>query len=150
MNRLRPVLYIQESTPAILVLEKMQAQQLQLAVVVNEYGSTSGFIDYNELTQQLINRQETITLSSEYYRLINPKIMVARGKLPLESFNQYFGSKLQSDSYTTLAGWIIEQIQEIPVTGQYYETEQFLFHVLKASPKRVHQVYIRYKGERQL
>lgn len=150
MNRLRPVLHIQESTPAALVLEKMQAQQLQLAVVVNEYGSTSGFIDYNELTQQLINRQETITLSSDYYRLINPKIMVARGKLPLESFNQYFTSQLESDNYTTLAGWLIEQIQAIPVTGQYYETEQFLFHVLKASPKRVHQVYIRYKGDRQL
>ena len=146
LNRLKPILYIQETTPAALVLEKMQAQQASLAIVVSEYGSVCGFIDYSTITTQLIHRHIKANIHQEHFRLINPNIMIAKGKLPIESFNTYYKSHIRSQVYTTLGGWLIEQMQAIPSTGEYYETPEFLFHILKASPQRIHQVYIRKKG----
>ncbi|GAB4236451.1 MAG: hemolysin family protein [Chlamydiales bacterium] len=138
--------FVPESTPARLLLTKMQTKGLKIALAVDEYGSVSGIITQEDLVEEVIGDIVDIHDVEPNYIRSEKGIIIAEGKLTLDEFYDIFNAELSSDANViTLGGWLVEQMGDIPKSGASYETDDFYFQVLSAAPNKVKRVYIRKK-----
>ena len=141
---LKRPLYIPENTPARSLLRRLEEQHQALAIVVDEYGTTSGIIAKNDILALVVGVTEEEKDKNTLYTRSGKNEIIASGKLELSTFNELFDVELESDNnMVTIGGWLMEQMGDIPKSGTKYTTKDFLFHVLAAEPNRVRRIYIR-------
>ena len=142
---LKKPFYIPESSSAASVLEQLREKQENFALIVDEYGSVSGLVTQEDLMEsvigEIIDRRDD---KEKKYTRSGKDVIIASGKLELTEFENIFGIKLvSSTNAVTLAGWLMEQMEDIPKTGDKYVTDLFLFSILAAAPNRIRRVYVR-------
>jgi putative hemolysin len=136
--------YMPESTRAWTALRNLRERGIDLAMVVDEYGSISGLITQEDLAEAVIGEIVDARDSASLYTRSSSDVIIASGKLELTEFRELFGVPLKSkENIVTLGGWLIEQLGDIPSTGTKYATDDFLFYVLAAEPNRIRRVYVR-------
>ncbi len=141
---IRKPLYVPETTKAFALLQMLRDRKLSLAIVVDEYGSTSGLITQEDLIEGMVGEISDRRDPKRPYTRSGQDVIIASGKLELSEFREIFGIELKSkENVVTLGGWLIEQLGDIPQTGAQYVTDQFLFYVLAAEPNRVRRIYVR-------
>lgn len=139
--------FVPETTRGWTLLKNLRERKESLAVVVDEYGSISGLITQEDLIEAVVGEIKDRRDSSFLYTRGGAGVIIASGKLELSEFEEIFGVALHSkENAVTLAGWLIEQMGDIPTIGAKYSTDQFLFHVLEAEPNRVKRIYVRKKS----
>ncbi|SCA63478.1 Uncharacterized protein SCG7086_AS_00130 [Chlamydiales bacterium SCGC AG-110-P3] len=136
--------FIPETASAPSILQELDRKDHVMALVVDEYGSITGLITREDLIEEVIgdikDRRDTRTR----YTRASDNVIIASGKLELDEFEELFGAKLHSPSnMVTVGGWLTEQLGDIPKSGQYYQTDDFLFHILAADANRLRRLYIR-------
>lgn len=141
---LKKAFFVPESLPAKKLIEQMKEKEETFAIVVDEYGATSGLISFEDLVEvvvgEIVDRRDEKSL----YTRSGDNVIIASGKLELAEFEEIFGVALQSPSnMVTIGGWLTEQLGDIPKAGVKFSTKEFLFHVLTADRTRVKRVYIR-------
>lgn len=133
-----------ESTSAKTLLRQMYEKEIDLAVLVDEYGSVSGLISVEDLIETVIGEIADRRDEKKSYTWSGEDVIIAGGKLELAEFEEIFGVYLTSANHmVTLGGWLTEQLGDIPKAGTKYESHGFLFHVLAAEPNRVRRIYVR-------
>jgi len=133
-----------ESISAKTLLRQMYEKEIDLAVMVDEYGSVSGLISIEDLIETVIGEIVDRRDEKSLFTRSGEDVIIASGKLELALFEDLFGVSLRSNNHmVTLGGWLTEQLGDIPKPGSKFEAEGFLFHVLAADPNRVRRIYIR-------
>jgi CBS domain containing-hemolysin-like protein len=136
--------YIPESTRAWTCLCTLREKGIDLALIVDEYGSISGLITQEDLVEAVIGEIIDPRDAKDLYTRSGEDVIIASGKLELSVFKEIFHVALQSREHiVTLGGWLIEQLGDIPSAGTKYATDQFLFYVLAADPNRIRRLYVR-------
>lgn len=136
--------FIPESTPAKLLLRRMDERSEEIALVVDEYSSISGLITREDLIEVIIGQVADKRDQGSLYTRTDDGAIIASGKLELGTFNEIFHSQLESENnYLTIGGWLTEQVGDIPKSGTTHESKGFLFQVLAADPNRIRRLYIR-------
>jgi CBS domain containing-hemolysin-like protein len=141
---MRKPYYIPETTQGWAALRNLREKKVNLAIVVDEYGSISGIITQEDLVEAVIGEIADARDVKSAYTRSSQDVIIASGKLELDEFEEVFGIELKkTGKEVTLGGWLIEQLGDIPATGTKYATDQFLFYVLAADPNRIRRIYIR-------
>jgi CBS domain containing-hemolysin-like protein len=141
--------YIPETTPSLMLLKKLDENNQELALVVDEYGSISGLIAYEDIVEVVVGQISDQRDLKALYTRAGKNEIIASGKLELTDFNDLFNTHLSSESMVTLGGWLTEQTGDIPKSGTKFKNDQFLFQVLAADPNRVRRIYVRRLSEGQ-
>lgn len=138
--------YIPENTSARALLKKMGEKLIELALVVDEYGSITGLITKEDLIESVVGQIKDLRDIQPLYTKTGKNEIIASGKLELQELNAIFDLHLTStNNMMTVGGWLTEQLGDIPKTGSKHEIEGVLFQVLASTPKRVTRLYIRKK-----
>jgi CBS domain containing-hemolysin-like protein len=145
---LRPILekpfFVPESIPAKTLLRQFYDRQESFAVVVDEYGSTSGIIALEDLVETVIGEIVDRRDEKSLYTMSGEDVMIASGKMELADIEKIFDVPLVSENHmVTIGGYLTEKMGDIPKSGSKFVSDDFLFHVLAAEPTRVRRVYIR-------
>lgn len=136
--------YVPESTRAWTSLRNLRDRRINIAIVVDEYGSISGLITQEDLVEAVIGEIADARDTKNLYTRSSEEVIIASGKLELSEFKEIFGIPLKSkENIVTLGGWLIEQLGDIPAAGTKYATDQFLFYILAAEPNRIRRIYVR-------
>lgn len=136
--------FIPEGTSAEVLLRQMYDRQESLAIVVDEYGSTSGLIALEDLVEKVVGEIADARDEKSRYTRSSEDVIIASGKMELSEFEEVFHLTCESKNHmVTLGGWITEQVGDIPKTGSKYTVNGCLFHILSADAKRVRRVYVR-------
>ncbi len=146
------VLYVPEARKINELLRDFQREHLHMAIVVDEYGGTSGLVTLEDVIEEVIGDiQDEFDEEQEVdYRRLSPTEFIFEGKTMLidvcrimdvekASFDEVAGD---ADS---LAGMILELHGRMPVVGQKIEYPPFSFTVLSVSPKRIERIKIQVK-----
>ncbi|MCX6988422.1 MAG: hemolysin family protein [Chlamydiae bacterium] len=141
---LKKPFFVPEAMTAESLLQQMYQKKESLAVVVDEYGSISGIIAFEDLVEvvvgEIVDRRDTKSL----YTKSKSDVIIASGKLELAELEEIFSCTFYTpNNMVTIGGWLTEQMGDIPKAGTKYVTEDFLFHVLASDLTRVRRVYIR-------
>ncbi len=144
MGYLQKPFYVPETLQAKSLIEQMQEREEPFAIVVDEYGASSGLISFEDLVEVVVGEIADRRDEKSLYSRSGEDVLIASGKLDLAEFEEIFGIPLESPAnMVTLGGWLTEQIGDIPKAGVKYSTKDFLFHVLTADPTRIQRIYVR-------
>lgn len=135
--------FIPEAMSAHALLRRLDENGEEIAIVVDEYGSISGLVAYEDLVEVVVGKISDSRDQKVIFTRAGKNEMIASGKMELDEFNQLFDSNLTSDNSITLGGWLTEQLGDIPKSGTKFENQFFLFQVLSADPNRIRRIYVR-------
>lgn len=141
---LKKALFVPESKRIDDLLETFRTHDERFAVCVDEYGGTAGIVTQEDVLEEIFGE-----FYDEYASIENPVRQlgagthVVEGKISLQDFNAYFLSNLESEESTTLGGYLLEKMGEVPVRSAKYETEDFEFTVQSMIRQRIQHVLVR-------
>ncbi len=136
--------YVPESTQAKILLRRMDLDNQEIALVVDEYGAISGLITYEDLVEVVVGKIADMRDTKELYTRSSETEIITSSTLELVEFNALFDCNLFSENgMKTIGGWLIEKMGSIPKSGAQYEGSGFYFQVLSADQTKIRQLYIR-------
>jgi putative hemolysin len=141
---MRDVLFVPETKPVADLLVEFQKRKRHLAVVVDEFGSTSGLVTVEDVLEQLVGE-----LEDEFDLVQRPVGSLASGAVVLDgSVNvrdletQYQIALPRDEGFETLAGFVLARTGRIPASGASFEYEGRRYTVLQMDGYRVARVKI--------
>jgi len=147
-------LYVPETMNALNILERFRKSRNYFAVVVDEYGSIQGIITLHDLTENIFGALPDIDDSNE------PNIVAREdgswlvdGSTPVDELQDILALKdleQTAEDYSTLAGYILYKINEIPKTGDCFDAEGFRFEIVDMDKSKIDKVLIRQIGQGQV
>ena len=145
-NILTQPIYVPESMNSLKVLERFQKERNYFAVVVDEYGSTQGIITLHDLTENIFGTLPDLDDTEE------PSIVAREdgsylvdGMIPIDELKETINVNEfdQEDSdYSTLAGFILYKLSEIPSAGDSLEAEGYRFEIIDMDKSKIDKVLI--------
>lgn len=151
-NMLRPLLYVPPSMTIGVLLQKMQAERIHMALVIDEYGGTDGLVTIEDLIEQVVGEiedehdiDEVTSFSSE-----KPGVWLALAKTPLDEFEPEIGMDLRAhadidkEEVDTLGGLVAMIAGQVPVRGEVIShPDGPEFEVIDADPRRIKRLRVR-------
>ena len=141
---MRKPLFVPESKMAGDLLNEMKSSGVHMAVVVDEYGGTSGIVSMEDIVEEIVGeiRDEYDDREEELVQVIGPDEYSFLGRIDLEDVNEYLGTHLTRDSADTLAGFLYSQIGKIPVLNEKIEAEGWSFEIEELAGRRIRRVRV--------
>ncbi|QNQ82597.1 HlyC/CorC family transporter [Lactobacillus sp. PV037] len=101
------------------LLLEMQQTQRQLAILTDEYGGVVGLATIEDIIEEIVGDiDDEVDRTEILFRKINDRQYVIRGKMPLNDFNDEFGTHLEMEDVDTVAGYVITKLGLIPAKGE--------------------------------
>lgn len=125
---------------------EMRKASVNLAIVLDEYGSTAGLVTLEDLLEEIVGeiRDEYDEDEVEEIKELQPKREYAvQGYTKLDDINEALNTDLKSEDYDSIGGFIIEQLDSLPTEGQSVTLENGIRLVVDRLDKnRIEQVHI--------
>jgi len=141
------IAFVPETMPANRILHEFMHDHRTIAVVVDEYGGTTGIVTLEDIMEEIFGDIEDEHDTDDLIdKLINPNEYVFSGRLEIEYLNSKYNLNLpESEEYDTLAGYILYISHNLPKPKQVLETDDLSLTVLKVSSTRIELVLLKVK-----
>ena len=138
-NMMLPLLIVPETMPANEVLEMFIKKQRNIAVVVDEFGGTSGMLTIEDVVEEIFGEiEDEHDKETEIETQISENEFEFSARLEVDYLVEKYDLPLpQSDQYETLAGLIIHVAESIPKEGEVLEHDRLRFTISKVSENRI-------------
>lgn len=116
-----------------------------MAVVVDEFGGTSGLITLEDIIEEIIGEiWDEHDPEEDAIKIIAPEKISILGKVPISEVNELMGIELipSSEDYDTIAGLVINQAGDIPKEGYSFKLNDYKFIVKEVLKKRIKRVEV--------
>lgn len=145
-NILTQPLFVPETMNAIKILENFRKERNYFAVVVDEYGSTQGIITLHDLTENIFGTLPDMD-DTEGPLIVTREdgSLLVDGMIPIDELRDTLTLKefdLEDADYTTLAGFILYKISEIPKVGDHFDTEGYRIEIMDMDKSKIDKVLV--------
>lgn len=143
--------YIPEVKQCSELFTEMTAKKLQMAVVCDEYGGTSGIITMEDLIESIVGSiQDEYDNEEEEISRVSENIFTVDGSTAIDEISELIDEELPEGDYDTIAGFLVEQLGRIPLQGEHPVVEFgcATFTVQEIEDRRISQVHIERHPER--
>lgn len=140
----RPVEYVPETMLIHDILNQLIKKRRGIAVVLDEYGGTSGMLTIEDIVEELFGEIEDEHDTVEYTEeQLDENTYLFSGRLDVDYVNEKYKLDLpENDEYETLAGLIMSFTEEIPETGAEIRCQGFIFTVVEVSQTRIEKIRV--------
>lgn len=126
-------------------LRMLQKAKVHMAVVVDEYGGTSGIITIEDIIEELVgeiwDEHDEVEI---LLKKLDDNTFIVAGEESLDTMFDALGLDVKEEfESATVGGWVTEQMGKIPVAGEKMEYENLIITVTKATVKRVVEVRVK-------
>jgi len=139
----RPVMFVPETKKIDELLQEFQREKTHLAIVVDEYGGTSGMVTLEDVLEEIVGEIEDEYDTEE--RLLEPlddgSYRVA-AKIDLDDLNEEMNLQLPTERSDTLGGFIYELVGKVPSPGEVVEYSNLKFIIDRVHRQRIIRVRI--------
>ncbi|TNC48959.1 HlyC/CorC family transporter [Rubellimicrobium rubrum] len=149
---LRPLLYVPPSMPLATLLQKMQAERIHMALIIDEYGGTDGLCTIEDLLETVVGEidDEHDIAEPEHVSRESEGVWVVDGTTPIEEFEEVLGmdltahEEIDAEEVDTLGGLVFLLAGHVAKTGEVIvHPDGPIFEVLDADSRRVKRLRIR-------
>ncbi len=142
---MRPAWFVTENMKVQTLLNQFKTRKTQMAVVVDEYGGTSGVITLEDILEEIVGE-----IHDEYDLEETPEIVqnsdglyTVSGMCNIRQFNHEFSTELDTDEYDNLAEYLLAHFNHVPETGEVFRMEDSLeFRVLESDGKSIKTIQV--------
>jgi len=138
-----PVEFVPETIFIKEVLDLLTKKRKSVAIVLDEYGGTSGIITVEDIVEELFGEieDEHDEVETLIEKQLSEDAYLFSTRLDVEYINQTFKLNIpESDSYGTLGGFIVNYTKEIPQKGEQITIDKFHFTIEEATNKKIELV----------
>ena len=145
---LRKPMFVPETVKADVLLKRMQKRKQSIAIVVDDYGGTSGIVTIEDLVEQIVG-----DLYDEYdgpddvveIKDLGEGKWLVPGESSIDDVNEALGTELEEGEFSTLAGWIVERLASVPAQGADVDVPELglSMKVVKMEGRRIDTVLVR-------
>ena len=142
---LRPVEYVPETMFIKDVLNVLTKKRKSLAVVLDEYGGTSGIITVEDVIEELVgeieDEHDTIQLKEQ---MIDDTNFVFSARLDVDYLNETYNIQIpKNENYETLGGFIVNHTEQIPTKGQEIIIGRFHLTIIEVSNTKIELINLK-------
>jgi gliding motility-associated protein GldE len=145
---MRPPFFIPETKKIDDLLEEFQKSKVHMAIVIDEFGGTSGLVTLEDILEEIVgNIEDEFDVEERFYTKISPNEYVFDGKTLLNDF--YKVLDIQDDLFEdvrgdadTLAGLILELTGEFPNVNEKVKCKHFIFEIDSIDTRRIKKVKV--------
>jgi putative hemolysin len=140
----RPPFFVAETHPIGKLLREMQARRVHLAVVVDEFGGTSGILTLEDIVEEIVGEiRDEHDREQPLVREISPGRWWADARITIYDLNDVLEADLDEDEvYDSLGGMVLELAGRVPEVGQSIAHAGFEFIVREADERHVTRVEV--------
>ncbi|KAB7613354.1 HlyC/CorC family transporter [Amylibacter sp. SFDW26] len=145
----RPLLYVPPSMTIGVLLQKMQADRIHMALVIDEYGGVDGLVTIEDLVEQVVGEiaDEHDVEEDDYWIEEKPGVYMCQARAPLDEFEKVLevdlASSADDEDIETLGGLVFMMIGRVPVRGEVIKhPDGFEFEVVDADPRRIKKLRV--------
>ena len=146
----REVLVVPENRTIDGILEDFQRQELQLAIVIDEWGSFEGLFTLEDIIEEIVGeiRDEFDEEEPAVYRLPDGSYSID-GRIPIGVVNEALSSAFESEDFDTIGGLVLGHLGRVPEVGDEVRLDGYLLRVDEVDGPRVAQVIVRASPEEE-
>lgn len=151
----RELMFVPPSMSLGVLLQKMQAERIHMALVIDEYGGTDGLVTIEDLIEQVVGdiEDEHDTDEAALWTLEKPGVYLVESKTSLEEFEAEIGipltehDEIDEEEIDTLGGLVFMLAGHVPARGEVIQhPEGPEFEVVEADPRRIKRLRVRVSG----
>lgn len=142
---LRKPLFVSENKKASELLSEFKDERIHLAIVVDEYGTMLGIVSLEDILEEIVG-----DISDEYdkdahqsYEVINQNESLLYPRMALSEFNTVFKTKIISDDYETIGGFILDRFGYVPKEGESFQFSGYTFEIIQVEGSRIKKVLLK-------
>jgi CBS domain containing-hemolysin-like protein len=115
---MRPATYVPDSKPIDELLRQMQALQIHVAIVIDEYGGTAGLATIEDILEEIVGE-----ITDEYDReqppveWLSPDVARVTARLPVTELAEIFGVSIEAEDVETVGGLLAHALGRVPIAG---------------------------------
>lgn len=148
-RKLKPVIFTPETMLANKMMRRMMSEKRTLAMVVDEFGGTSGLVTLEDIVEEIFGEIED---EHDVKRLVARELPDGAyefsGRMEISAINEDFGLDIrESEEYHTLSGYILESLQALPRQGDSFKIGDLAFRIEKMTTTRIELVRIEKKKD---
>ena len=142
---IEPVGFVTESTLVSVILHQMQASNAQMTIVVDEFGNTAGLITRQDAIAETIGMKVTSDRPTQLCQQLSDGTFIVQAQIDIADLNQCVKDidLPLSEDYRTLAGFLLNKLQQFPRPGESLDYGDWSFTVISAIGPRIDRVRIR-------
>lgn len=129
----RPAVVVPETRPVDSLFVEMQDRDVQMAVVIDEYGGTAGIVTLEELMEEVLGRVgDELMPGRPLYRRIDDKTVEIDAGMRIDELNEGLDIALPDHpDYETVAGFVLYQLRRIPEAGDHFRYNDLEIRVIE-------------------
>ena len=140
---MRPPYFIPETKNLEELLQEFKKKRVHLAVVIDEYGGTSGLVTIEDLLEQIVGDiQDEYDMEEDLFNRNPDGTLTVDGRLPIEELEDLTGLTIERDKFDSVAGLVFHLAGTIPAVGDVVEGNGLRMTVLEADQRRLKRVLI--------
>jgi len=134
---MRPASFVPESKPVDELLREMQAEQIHMAVVIDEYGGTAGLVTIEDILEEIVGE-----IADEYdneapaIEAVDELTTRVTARLPVDDVNDMYDVSLPTDEVETVGGLLAMALGRVPIPGASVSLEGLTFTAEMAKGRR--------------
>jgi putative hemolysin len=141
---LRPAHFVPETKRVAELLKDFQRQQVQTAIVVDEYGGTAGLVTIEDLLEEIVGEiRDEYDVESESIVDEGGGVFVFSGKVGIDEMADCLSIDIERDGFETVGGFILSHAGRVPTVGDVFEVSGLHVEVLEAERRRINKVRVR-------
>lgn len=127
---IRSAFYVYDNMHIFDLFTNMRAENVSLAIVIDEYGGTSGLVTIEDIVEELVGEidDEYDKDNQEVFKLTDYSYLV-KSSMHLNDFNDYFNTELQEIKNDSVGGFVIDQLSRIPEAGDSIKIDNIIITV---------------------
>ncbi|MCL2650161.1 MAG: hemolysin family protein [Candidatus Azobacteroides sp.] len=141
-EQINPVTVVPENMAANKLMKNMLREKKNIAVVVDEFGGTSGVITLEDLVEEIFGEfEDEHDTKSQIARKISDTEFIFSGRSEIDKINEDFGLEIpESEEYVTIAGYILNHHRNFPKLNESIKIGSYLFKIVKVTSTKIELV----------
>ena len=141
---LRPGTFVPETKRVSALLKEFQVKQVQLAIVVDEYGGTAGLVTLEDLLEEIVGEiRDEYDVESEPVVDEGQGTYVFSGKASFDEVRDRLHVEIEPEGFETVGGYVLTRVGRVPAAGETFELDGLVVEVVEAERRRIQRVKIR-------
>jgi CBS domain containing-hemolysin-like protein len=145
---IRDCLVVPENKPIEQILREFQKRKLQMAIVIDEWGSVEGLITIEDIIEELVGEiQDEFDEGEAEIEDIGDGVYAIDGRIPITEVNDYFDVDLPHEDFDTIGGYVLGVLGRPPEPGDTVEVDGVILQVKSVDGPRVSMLTLQRKED---
>ena len=142
---IRPAFYVYDNMHIFDLFKQMRGENVSLAIVIDEYGGTSGIVTIEDIVEELVGEiEDEYDTHLETVLKINDKEYLVNPSIHINDFNDYFDTDLEQIKNDSIGGFLIDKLGRIPKLGDSVEEDGIKISVVQINRYKLEMLKVEF------